>query len=136
MARKPPAAVRTALRRHPRNRAKPSVIDGVSARAVSEIQRLESSLLWPGSVADALARWKRAVFQNVSGLLEAATHAGCPCCDPFEPRGDLEQALKALPPKARRELRAKVEPLDEEFRRRTVHDPYTPPDWPWWRRRA
>ncbi|MFI9389222.1 hypothetical protein [Kutzneria sp. NPDC052558] len=48
----------------------------------------------------------------------------------------MEQALAALSPRSRRALLAKVEPLDEVFCRRTVHDPQAPADQPWWSRRA
>jgi hypothetical protein len=113
-----------------------SVVDGLTARAVSEIQALERSGMSPGAVGRALAEWKRAVHQNVARLLEEAAQHGCPCCDPAEARDLLEQTLATLSPRTRQALLAKVEPLDEMFRRRTVHDPQTPLEWPWWRRRA
>ncbi|TDD44067.1 hypothetical protein [Saccharopolyspora elongata] len=137
MARRSPAAVRAALPRRLRPGVKLPVVDGLSARAVNEIQVLErSESLPPGSVARALADWRHAVHSDARHLLDEAVRHGCPCCDPTEARGVLELALTKLGPRSRRALSAKVEPLDEAFRRRTIHDPQTPPDWPWWRRRA
>jgi hypothetical protein len=111
-------------------------VDGLSARTVSEIQRAERSGLGPGTVARALTAWKRAVYRrNIAVMLEEVVRHGCPCCDPTEARETLQQALSLLSPRARRELWSKVEPVDEEFRRRTVHDPNALPG-PWWHQRA
>lgn len=114
-----------------------SVVDGLTARAVSQIQALESSRLGPGSVARALAQWKQTVHRrDVPALLDDIGSHACPCCDPTEAREVLDQALTRLEPRARRELRAVVERLDDLFRDRTIHDPQAPPEWPWWRQRA
>lgn len=51
-------------------------------------------------------------------------------------RGVLEALLHALSPRAARDLRALIEPLDERFLRRTVNDPFAPPDAPWWMSRV
>ncbi|QFZ18277.1 hypothetical protein [Saccharothrix syringae] len=64
----------------------------------------------------------------------------CPCCDPVHARDELELALIRLPPRARAELRRLVEPLDAEFRRRTLPDPLAVGGdfWlsrAWWHRR-
>jgi hypothetical protein len=114
-----------------------SVVDGLSARAVSEIQILERSRLGPGSVALALIRWKRTVGRrNIDSLLDDLIGHSCHCCDAGEHRELLEKALSLLGPRARNELWAKVEPLDEILRRRTIHDPHAEPERPWWRQRA
>jgi len=137
MARRSPAAVRAALPLRARPDVTLSVVDGLTARAVSQIQVLERSLLGPGSVARALAQWKQTVHRrDVSALLEEVVWHGCPCCDPTEAREVLQQALALLEPRARRELRAIVEPLDNFFRDRTIQDPQASPEQPWWHQRA
>ena len=137
MARRSPAAVRAALPRRLPPGATFSVIDGLTAGTVGRIQVLERSRLGPGSVARALAEWKRAVHRrDVSAMLEDVVRHGCPCCDPTEAREVLHQAMALLEPRARRELRAKVEPLDNLFRDRTIHDPQAAAGQPWWRQRA
>ena len=137
MARRSPAAVRAALPSRVRPGVTLSVVDGLTARAVSQIQVLERTRLGPGSVARALAQWKRTVhLRGVSALLEEVVRHGCPCCDPTEAREVLQKALALLEPRARRELLAIVEPLDNLFRDRTIDDPQASPGQPWWHRRA
>ncbi len=136
MARRRPAAVRAALAHRGESPTKPSPIDGLSAGAAREIRSYERSRLWPGAVACALVEWKLAVHQPVARLLQDPIHSGCPCCDPLEHRDVLAQALAALAPQARRELQAKVSALDDVFERRTHHDPLTPVEMAWWRRRT
>jgi hypothetical protein len=133
MARRSPAAVRAAHPPRQQPGTKVPVVDGLNARAVAEILALERS---PGSIARALAEWKQLVHRDPGRLIEEFRQHSCPCCDPFEPREVLEYALASLSPRVRKALRTKVDPLDELFRRRTIEDPHTPRDWPWWRRRA
>ncbi|WP_405734427.1 hypothetical protein OG607_39955 [Streptomyces sp. NBC_01537] len=47
----------------------------------------------------------------------------------------LEHATCALRGKARREIRAALEPLDDRVLSRTVNDPFAQPGLPWWQRR-
>ncbi|MFJ4988848.1 hypothetical protein ACIP9H_34230 [Streptomyces sp. NPDC088732] len=63
--------------------------------------------------------------------------ANCPCHDPVSGRDTVEVMLNALPSRARRELRAVVGRLDDEFERRTLPDPTAPvkPGLGWWHRR-
>jgi hypothetical protein len=112
------------------------VVAGLTARAISDIARYERSSLGPGAVARALAEWKRTVHGPVARILQDSASAGCPCCDPLEHRDVLAQALASLGVRARRELQVQVSALDQVFERRTYFDPQTPPQWPWWRRRA
>lgn len=128
MARKPPAAVRAAHPSRSPAGMKLSVVDGVSARTVSEIQLIERSRLGPGAVARALAEWKRAV--RTPAMLREATL--CPCCDAREARDLLDRALSLLGPRARRDLWRKLKPLDERWERVTLLDPWASPDVPWW----
>jgi hypothetical protein len=48
----------------------------------------------------------------------------------------LAQALVSLIVRARHQLEVRVSALDDMFERRTSFDPQTPPEWPWWCRRA
>ena len=136
MARKAPAAVRAALPRRADGATNLPAIDGLSSGAVREIRRYEHSRLRPGAVTHALTEWRRTVHQPIARLLLDVVDVRCPCCDPLENRDVLAQALAALNTVARRELQAAVDPFDDVLRRRTHHDPLTPAEWPWWRRRA
>ncbi|MET7394013.1 hypothetical protein ABZS66_11010 [Dactylosporangium sp. NPDC005572] len=118
------------------HRSATAVVPGLPAGVLGQIARCERAYLWPGAVAAALAGWKQAVHQPAAGLFRDAVRAGCLCCDPLEHRDVLERALVALGPRARRALLAQVAPLDDRFRQRTFHDPFTAPDLAWWRRRA
>ncbi|GAA2684835.1 hypothetical protein [Actinoplanes palleronii] len=127
MGRKPPAP-----RAH---RGETVAIDGLSAATIREIRAIERSHVGAGAVGRAVAGWRRAVHQPRARLLTSAA-ADCPCCDDLDDRDVLDQALLRLTGRARRELAAVVDPLDEIFLSRTHHDPATPPEWPWWRRRT
>jgi transglutaminase-like putative cysteine protease len=128
--------VRAALPHRTRTGMSVPIVAGLTARAISDIARYEWSSLWPGAVARALAEWKRTVYGPVARILQDSAYAGCPCCDPLEHRDVLAQALASLGVRPRRELEVKVSALDDVFERRTYFDPQTPPEWPWWRRRA
>jgi hypothetical protein len=129
MARKSPADVRATLSRRQPGKNAP-VVAGIPALAAAEIRRLEATRLSPGAVATSLASWERFVHGPVRVLAEQ--NHECPCCDPFEPRRTLREALAALSPLSRRALRARVEPLDEMFRRRTRTDVFASSDRPSW----
>ncbi|WP_282203995.1 hypothetical protein [Kitasatospora fiedleri] len=68
----------------------------------------------------------------------AAEFSCCPGCahdDARHCRDVLAALLPHLPPRSRAELVRLLRPLDAEFRRRTLPDPFAPPDAPWWWRR-
>ncbi|HXT91947.1 MAG TPA: hypothetical protein VN714_22155 [Trebonia sp.] len=50
-------------------------------------------------------------------------------------RGLLEGAAQSLRPRARRELRKRLNPLDEQIIARTVNNPFIMQYLPWWQRR-
>ena len=54
---------------------------------------------------------------------------------PHESRDRVEDALRALPRLAARELLELVRPLAEIYLANTVNDPFAPRAAPWWRRR-
>jgi hypothetical protein len=139
MPRRPPAAVRAALPRHPRRRDQQfSVIDGVSAGTLREIRSWELSRGRPGEVARDFAWWERQVNEMSSRHWHGSDsgfyygYFGCPCCDYDPPRGrwGLEDVLRALSRHARRELAAIVKALDARVLATTYG---SEPDTPgWW----
>ncbi|BAJ32194.1 MULTISPECIES: hypothetical protein [Kitasatospora] len=139
MARKPPGAVRALLavpRRALHRPVRP--LRGLPARTVAAVRRFEAARLWPGAVADALHAYEG--FLRQPGQYLYVPLSDCPCCDPLEARDTLELALRLLPRPAGAPLRAAVDRLDTEFRRRTLPDPRAAPAgaWhaaAWWRRR-
>jgi hypothetical protein len=118
-------------------RRQPPVIRGLSPSANRQIAAFERAHgISPGTVANAFMRW--------------ASAGRRPCQDPppdyhhYDPnmpsgydhvRGLLEGTTWALHPRARRELRTQLKPLDDRIIARTVNDPFAPQFLPWWRRR-
>ncbi|GHC73359.1 hypothetical protein [Streptomyces cinnamoneus] len=103
------------------------VIDGLSARTLAEISRLERArtYLHPGDVARAVRLWKDHVRLPVRDL----THhdeRGClyDCCgDPLEARVLLDGIMQALSCRGARELRAQLHRFDELWHRRSPLSP-------------
>lgn len=119
MPRKRPGAVR-ATQSCLRVRREVSAVRGVSSRTQAAIALAEARHLGPGWVAQAIERYRR--FLNQPGRWLYIPSPDCPCCDPVDARDELEDALRVLPRHARAELRKMIDPLDEEFRRRTLPD--------------
>jgi GrpB-like predicted nucleotidyltransferase (UPF0157 family) len=98
-----------------------------SARLVGAVARWEQS---PGEVAWAVKIWAEAVRRP------HYVHYRTGDWDfPHEFRERLEDALRALPPRAARELRELVRPLDEIYLANTSNNPFAARADPWWRRR-
>jgi hypothetical protein len=102
------------------------------------IEWMEARCLWPNATADALATYQRFLRQPDRWLYPPAVD--CTCCDPCEARDILEQAIRGLPRYARLALAHVVGRLDDEFERRTLHDPLAAEvsQWhaqAWWRQR-
>ncbi|GAA3433723.1 hypothetical protein [Kutzneria kofuensis] len=91
---------------------------------------MEQDRLSSGTVAVALRIWA----QVVRGPGPGVSHEKW-CEFPFEQREILERALCRLPPRAARELRELVRPLDEIYLANTSNDPFAARGDPWWRRR-
>lgn len=139
MARRRPGQVRAKLSRRLRPEHGRKTVSGVSARAQSEIATFEDSHLWPGAIAEAMARWVGTVHGPARRLTDPQLRGcGVEACCPSDahPRELLEQALFGLPPGASRELRRRVHPLDEFYCSRTIVDSYSDPSQPWWLRRC
>jgi hypothetical protein len=116
-----------------------SQIDGLSAKTIAAIARFEQRRRWPGGVADAL-RTYRWFLRRPGRWLRLTPTDRDPCCDPMVARDLLEAALQALPRRGQAELRRLIEPLDADFYRRTIPDPFwRPPYGPyadrWWNHR-
>jgi hypothetical protein len=103
-------------------------IDGLSARAMSEIAELEHSrnYLFPGDVAAAVRLWREYVHRPVRALWHedewGMAHAYC-CADPLEGRALLDRVMGALPRASARELRAVVERFDAVYERAGMDRP-------------
>jgi hypothetical protein len=114
MARNRPAAVRAAQKA-----LLPTVIDGLSARALADIAAVEArhNALSIGGAAAALRRWRE--FDKHQHRMDFADEDSCTtwyCCgSPAEMRQRLEQVLRGLPTRSARELRALVGELDERW---------------------
>jgi hypothetical protein len=86
------------------------------------------------SMASAIVTLKR--FLRRSGAVVTLDQdANCPCCDPRQAMDTLHRIARAVPPTGRREIQAIVDPFVERYRARTLHDPSSPQDSPWWWRR-
>ncbi|MEV4598463.1 hypothetical protein AB0K15_13745 [Amycolatopsis sp. NPDC049253] len=127
MARRPPAAVRAALPVRPRQGRPFSVIAGLPRWVLADVHRVEATVLGPGRVATAVRDLRE--YARVAHRTGASRTLGCQCCEP-DTRWTLAEALRALPPRSRKALRAVVETSDEEIRRKTLPDPTAPAEWP------
>jgi hypothetical protein len=90
-------------------------------------------------MADALVSWSRVVHGSRSHEPVDNPHApdltGHPCCDHGDQgRTLLESALRTLPHRAARELRAAVTPLDTLYLTRVRPDPALNNHLDWWTR--
>ncbi|MEV4942862.1 hypothetical protein [Streptomyces zaomyceticus] len=113
------------------------MIRGLSASANRQIAHFERIHGLPaGEVAHAFRRWSstaRRPRRDVTpfyGYDDTDLRNG-----EYHIRTLLELTLHALRTKARRELRAVIEPADDQVLRRTVNNPFEAPDLPWWKRR-
>lgn len=135
MPRRRPGALRASQWRPARRTLRR--IRGLSPRTTALIHHLEGrhpDLHLGTEVALRLYRW----FLAQPGRHLYLERTACPCPgghfdDTASARDAIEEILRLLPPRPRRELAAIVRPLDEELRRRTLPDPGAPPG-PWWRR--
>ncbi|MET7950800.1 hypothetical protein [Micromonospora sp. NPDC005324] len=141
MARRSPGALRALLKSAGRNAGKIRPIDGLSNGTNAAIARLERGQPGIGSVATALDGYRRTIRRSGRWLDLSPDNCPCPGCgNAVEQRDVLGDALRRLPAAARRELQRVVDPLDEEFLRKTLPDPRAAKlsSWhaqAWWRQR-
>jgi hypothetical protein len=129
-----PGEIRSQLPRRRGGRHRRTVIRGLSASTNRQIARFERSRgLDPGEVALAFHRWQLR-SRRPRGAAGDGVHE-YPDTPTDHVHTLLEHAALALRTRARRDLRAAVEPLDDHVLSRTVNDPFAPADLPWWYRR-
>lgn len=115
----------------PRRPSRPSAeITGLALATCRELDRLGVLAV---VVAGDLATWRRTAAMPARDLNhphgDQLLHIGPPA------RDGLEHAMRVLPGRRARELRALVDPIDAVVLRRTVANPRARPDLPWWHRR-
>ena len=95
------------------------MIDGLSPAALAEVARAETPRkdLWQGGTAEALRLWRDFVRgpRRRGEEIEGRCLAWACCGDPFEARDFLEDVMLAVSRRARRQLRALVDPLDDRY---------------------
>ncbi|GAB7037680.1 hypothetical protein JCM9533A_15290 [Catenuloplanes niger JCM 9533] len=93
-----------------------AVLDGVSARGLSRIARLERNDLGPGAAAAALKAWHEFAHAPDGERADRRYygHAGC-CPDPSADREILERVVRVLPPRDARAVRRRIEALDDRI---------------------
>jgi hypothetical protein len=112
-------------------------VPGLPASAQQEVSQVELRTahdwarfgLWPGAVAEALTAWS-ATARNPA----LRQFHPCGCCGRSS-RAILQEALDQLPRPSATALAALIEPLDQQYRSRTLPDPHSARDNPWWERR-
>ncbi|AWZ17057.1 hypothetical protein DRB96_38385 [Streptomyces sp. ICC1] len=113
------------------------MIRGISASTNGQLAHFERSRGLPvGEVAHAFHRWSSLARRPRRDLAPFYGYdQGNLECGYYNVRTLLEIVLHALPKRARRELHALLAPVDAQILRRTAHNPFAPPDLPWWKRR-
>ncbi len=109
-------------------------VPGLGPGVIAAITVVEHGRLEPGDVARALLRWEASAGRG--GVYRPGSNP-CgvdQCCGPG-PRGELEEAIRCLPRRAKPGLRRVVERVDEVYLRNTMPDPLADPGSPWWERR-
>ncbi|MGW2747340.1 hypothetical protein ACWC5O_34985 [Streptomyces sp. NPDC001450] len=121
MPRRRPRHIRAGFPRRRTQEAR-RVIDGLSPRALSEIDRLERSrnYLQPGDVGAAVRLWKDYVHRPEKELWRdyewSNVHWYC-CGDPLEARALLDTVVQALSPRSARQLRQVISRSDAVWSR-------------------
>jgi len=136
MPRKRPGIIRQSRAHRATWRTVPHVprLPGSAQQDVSQIELWTARNwarfgLWPGAVAEAFTGWS-ATARN-----PALRHFHpCGCCGRSS-RTILQEALDQLPSSSAAALAALIKPLDEQYRRRTLPNPLSTGDHPWWERR-
>jgi hypothetical protein len=115
----------------PRRTPLPSRLSASAKHQILSFERRHG--LDRGHVAVALSRWAGWARCRRADRWRYGWQFSPPFADD---RALLESLLTALRRPARRQLRSILAPIDDRYRAVTVHDPRTPADTPWWRRRT
>ncbi|GIG62915.1 hypothetical protein Lfu02_72870 [Longispora fulva] len=133
MPRRAPGEIRSQLHQRDTRHHRRTVIKGLSASTNRQIGDFERQRGLPkGDIALAFQRWSSRARRSRNAEEWRYGYADVPT---GHIRSLLEQALRNLRPKARRELRTALEPIDALVLGRTVNDPFAFPWHPWWLRR-
>jgi hypothetical protein len=138
MARKPPARVRAGLTRGPGpyDRNPHRVVPGLSGAAQRAVAAFELARDRPGGIAAAMEGWERFVRGSPRhepvGYSDQVHYPSWNEAD-LDGRVLLEQALRALPSRAARELRCVVGVVDRIYLARVRPDPRSNGCEDWWR---
>lgn len=133
MPRRTPGEIRIQQPHRNTRRARRTVIRGLSTSTNRQIAQFERERrLSQGDIALAFLRWKQRALRPRNAEEWRYGYADVPT---GHIRTLLETALWNLRPRARRELRAALAPIDARVLRRTVNDPFAPRNLPWWQRR-
>lgn len=137
MPRRPPAAVRRSLRRHHRRLPLPRPsVPGLSGSAMAALRRVDRHFGWPDSwAAEAVLLWirpLRAIRRN--GTTPWSDERYDWHEDWQHPRTVIELALGRLPRRTRRDLLRLTSRADRAWQSRTLPDPFSRTDLPWWLR--
>ncbi|MER8234241.1 hypothetical protein [Streptomyces sp. NPDC094049] len=131
MARRTPGEIRSQLRLRDTGRIRrTTVIPGLSASANRQIARFERDRgLDRGDIALSLRRW---ALRAGRPRKAEEWHYGFTDVPTGHIRTLLELAVWNLRPRARRELRAALAPIDARVLARTANDPFGFSGRPWW----
>ncbi len=137
MPRRRPAAIRAELPLHPRSPGPlwPS-LSILPLSIYRQVRAIEKKKLDKDAVERALGAWKQharcAPYASPEFMMLEVGHTWA---DPPYTRDVIEEAVRALPPRAAGVLAAAVRPIDRMAFARTLPDPFADPGGPWWHRR-
>jgi len=134
MPRRSPGEIRSSLPlRIPRGR--PATIRSLSGSTNHQIIEFEKRHhLLPGAVASAIESWSRALDPHPNGGVSLGY--GTTVWRDMHARTLLNDVIRQVRRRAKRELSRTLLPLDDRVLRRTMNNPYAPAGDPWWKRRA
>jgi hypothetical protein len=112
------------------------MIPGLSPSVHRQLQNYEmDSGLALGQVAEAYDRYRRLALRGrptKQGRDWTPDDGYDWRADPDDPRTVIELAMRSISPRARRQLRALISPLDEAYQAWSLPNPFVPSDIPWW----
>ncbi|BEL04130.1 hypothetical protein Q0Z83_023210 [Actinoplanes sichuanensis] len=116
MSRKPPGSVRAELPRRRKPGTRIAVIDGVSAKGLRALARLERTRLGPSGAWIALKGWEGFARADDDERADQIYYGEVGCCpDPRDNREILDRVLHALPARDAKVLRKRIQALDDRI---------------------
>lgn len=121
---------------HPRSADSfPPYSSMLPASVQRQVRDVEQRILGDDAVGGAFWAWAQHACAPYASLELMMWQTGHRWASPPYPRDVLEDAIRALPPRAGGILVAVVRPIDERAFARTLPDPFGEPADPWWHRR-